>query len=256
MNQPAGWYPQPNDPTYVRWWDGTQWTEHTQPAVSNLPVAAVPADHTAESKEPNGAITAILLILLGFVLAFVPLLRLFAWLLPLLGLVVAIVALSKKQRLKALSIVSLCLAPFVTFIAMAIAGAEQGPATPVEPFNAKNYGNVDARSLAQIVKDPDGASGQKVITYARISQFDSATGTCAFRADTAHKQQESTWDYDHNSMYTAETGAADCAGLSEFVADDVVQIYATVDGSQRYKTMIGGQNVVPVFSIDSIKLVK
>ncbi|MGO8876481.1 MAG: DUF2510 domain-containing protein [Acidimicrobiales bacterium] len=30
---PAGWHPDPGDPTgsFLRWWDGTQWTAHTQP---------------------------------------------------------------------------------------------------------------------------------------------------------------------------------------------------------------------------------
>ena len=27
----ANWYPDPADPTRVRWWDGESWTEHTQP---------------------------------------------------------------------------------------------------------------------------------------------------------------------------------------------------------------------------------
>lgn len=256
MNQPAGWYPQPNDPTNVRWWDGTQWTEHTQPALPRVPAGEMPVVPITKRRGAKIATAAALLVLLGFILIFVPGLRLLAWLPPLAGLVVAIVALSKKQRLTALSIVSLCLAPFVAFIALAVASADQGPSTPVEPFDAKNYSPIDERSLAQIVKDPDGASGQKLITYARISQFDSATGTCTFRADTAHERQESIWDYTHNSVYTAETGAADCDDLSKLVADDVVQIYATVDGSQRYKTMIGGQNVVPLFAIDSIKLIK
>lgn len=31
---PAGWYPNPDDSTSLRWWDGTGWTERTQPIVS------------------------------------------------------------------------------------------------------------------------------------------------------------------------------------------------------------------------------
>lgn len=31
---PAGWYANPDDATSLRWWDGTQWTDRTQPIVS------------------------------------------------------------------------------------------------------------------------------------------------------------------------------------------------------------------------------
>jgi hypothetical protein len=30
--QPAGWYPDPNDPSSQRYWDGSQWTENRTPA--------------------------------------------------------------------------------------------------------------------------------------------------------------------------------------------------------------------------------
>src|SRR2546430_17696112 len=29
---PPGWYPDPSGAPQQRWWDGTQWTQHTQPA--------------------------------------------------------------------------------------------------------------------------------------------------------------------------------------------------------------------------------
>lgn len=28
---PPAWYPDPQNPTLVRWWDGARWTEHTNP---------------------------------------------------------------------------------------------------------------------------------------------------------------------------------------------------------------------------------
>lgn len=32
MSHPAGWYPDPSDPSLQRYWDGVQWTPHTAPA--------------------------------------------------------------------------------------------------------------------------------------------------------------------------------------------------------------------------------
>lgn len=42
---PPGWHPDPSEPGLIRYWDGTQWTEHTQPA----------AESTSEEPAPTGA---------------------------------------------------------------------------------------------------------------------------------------------------------------------------------------------------------
>ncbi|WP_420178711.1 DUF2510 domain-containing protein [Paenarthrobacter sp. TA1.8] len=34
---PAGWYPDPSDPRFVRWWDGRAWTAHQAPAQFQAP---------------------------------------------------------------------------------------------------------------------------------------------------------------------------------------------------------------------------
>ena len=41
---PAGWYPDPYGAPYERWWDGAQWTDHTNVPAAPEPVAAPPAD--------------------------------------------------------------------------------------------------------------------------------------------------------------------------------------------------------------------
>lgn len=35
---PPNWYPDPHDRAQLRWWDGTQWTEHRHPVVAVTPV--------------------------------------------------------------------------------------------------------------------------------------------------------------------------------------------------------------------------
>src|SRR4051812_19470539 len=39
---PAGWHPDPDDSTQLRYWDGTQWTDHRHPAAAPKPVRNKP----------------------------------------------------------------------------------------------------------------------------------------------------------------------------------------------------------------------
>ncbi|WP_369139216.1 DUF2510 domain-containing protein [Modestobacter versicolor] len=51
---PAGWYPDPAGSGGTRWWDGTSWGEHVQPAVQ--PVASAPPwDATRPADQQWGA---------------------------------------------------------------------------------------------------------------------------------------------------------------------------------------------------------
>lgn len=45
---PAGWYPDPSDELHVRWWNGTSWTDATQPA-ANVQLAPASSGETAKS---------------------------------------------------------------------------------------------------------------------------------------------------------------------------------------------------------------
>lgn len=46
---PAGWHPDPQDPTQQRYWDGAAWTSHTAPAV----VPAPPAEAAGAPEVPR-----------------------------------------------------------------------------------------------------------------------------------------------------------------------------------------------------------
>ncbi len=48
----AGWYPDPNDATCSRWWDGNQWTPHTRPTVAGAPLTGINL-HSAAAKGRN-----------------------------------------------------------------------------------------------------------------------------------------------------------------------------------------------------------
>jgi hypothetical protein len=112
------------------------------------------------------------------------------------------------------------------------------------------------RDLALLVKDPDSFRGKTMILYASITQFDSATGPCTFRANIAHKNMEMSWDYENNSVFKGGDGASNCPDLGNFVAKDEVGITATSLGSISYDTQIGGRTTVPSFQVEKISTLK
>jgi Domain of unknown function (DUF4041)/Protein of unknown function (DUF2510)/Meiotically up-regulated gene 113 len=51
MTTPAGWYPDPQSPNSLRYWDGSQWTNHSAPGTPPLAPKAVQSLTTGESAE-------------------------------------------------------------------------------------------------------------------------------------------------------------------------------------------------------------
>jgi hypothetical protein len=112
------------------------------------------------------------------------------------------------------------------------------------------------RDLALLVKNPDSYKGKTAVVYAKITQFDAATGTCKFRADIAHAVMEDSWDYKHNSILTGGDGGEACPDLAGFVEDDIVRMTVTSTGAYNYDTQIGGSTTVPAFHVEKISRVK
>ncbi|MDM7488819.1 hypothetical protein QT969_10995 [Rhodococcus sp. CSLK01-03] len=123
---------------------------------------------------------------------------------------------------------------------------------PEDPakLDPATYQEISERDFALLVKDPDAFSGRKIVVYGRVTQFDSATGTDRFRADTAAVLQDSPYDYDENTAIEAD----DPALVADVVEDDIVKMYVEVDGSYSYDTQIGGRTTVPKFTVNIIEL--
>jgi len=116
------------------------------------------------------------------------------------------------------------------------AGApRQTPTLPPTPANPADYAVIGERDWALIAKDPDAHLGKKVVVYAEVTQFDSATGNDAFRGNAAAQQLE-YWSLDGTNVIFV--GDEDLLG--PVVQDDIVKVYATVLGSFSYDTQIGG----------------
>jgi hypothetical protein len=128
--------------------------------------------------------------------------------------------------------------------------------TTAKPEPTKTAESPDAvrptkREWAKVVKNPDAYSGQRYIIYGQVTQFDSATGTDTFRADTAHTD---TTDFAFlDGANTILTGAKD--DLSDLVQDDVFRASVTVIGSFDYDTQIGGNTTVPYLTINNLKVI-
>lgn len=122
----------------------------------------------------------------------------------------------------------------------AIEAAKLDPAT---------YEVVSDRDFALLMKNPDAAKGRKLVLYGVVSQFDSATGTTSFRANTAAGPQDASYDYDQN---TVVTGASNV--VANVVEDDFVTLYVEVVGSYSYSTTMGGSTTVPKVQANIIEV--
>ncbi len=49
MSTPANWYPDPQDPSLQRYWDGNAWTEHVAPAAGGSPDTSTTAASTTDA---------------------------------------------------------------------------------------------------------------------------------------------------------------------------------------------------------------
>lgn len=97
---------------------------------------------------------------------------------------------------------------------------------------------VDGGTWPQIIKNPDGHVGTRLLIYGEVVQFDVNTGTCAFRMNSGPAQTRYSFDYDQNTYVRA--GGANCGLLAPIVQDDHLLVWATVTGSYTYSTAMGG----------------
>lgn len=111
------------------------------------------------------------------------------------------------------------------------------------------FATLSDRDWALLVKDPDAHEGQGVSLWACIVQFDTATGTSAFRGNALNRDAGSSWFLDgENAVFQGDAGM-----LAPFVKDDIVAVTAIVRGTLSYDTVMGGSNSAPLFEVLSIK---
>ncbi len=130
--------------------------------------------------------------------------------------------------------------------------SESPTASATQQPSKKSYKELSSRNFKLIAKDPDAYIGDTYVIYGEITQFDAATGTDTFRADTGPKKLRISYgyvDYDQNSMLNGEEGT-----LKKLVEGDCFKAKVTVLGSYSYDTQNGGNTTVPLFQVDSISV--
>lgn len=127
------------------------------------------------------------------------------------------------------------------------------PSATAEPApQKKSYATLSSRKFKLLTKDPDSYIGKTYVIYGEITQFDAATGTDTFRADTGPKKLRISYgyvDYDQNSFLQGVESK-----LKKLVEGDCFKAKVTVLGSFSYDTQAGGNTTVPLFQVDSISV--
>lgn len=220
LSAPAGWHNDPADPNTERYWDGQQWTEHSRPRQANPAAFMAPPPEVSPSKPPKKR-------------------KKWPWILA--GVIVFFI------------VVGSCSSGSDNSSTASSAGsrvATTTEATDPDRENPAAYELLTERDFALLVKDPDAAEGRKIVLYGVVTQFDAATGTSQFRADTSPIQADSVYEYDQNTVVEARNANT----VAEVVEDDVVKMYAEVAGSYSYDTQIGGRTTVPRVIVNMIEV--
>lgn len=122
------------------------------------------------------------------------------------------------------------------------------PSDEPEEVDLTTFVTIDEAGWAQIAKDPDATAGNKVIVFAEVTQFDSATGSDTFRASVGAEQPAAEFELETNAVLYGDEAA-----LTDVTLGDVLKVYAVVDGSVDYETMVGGATTAPMLRVAAIE---
>jgi len=112
---------------------------------------------------------------------------------------------------------------------------------------------INERQWSLIAKDPARHVGERVVVFGKVTQFDSATGTGAFRANVGAKRLPVTYGFVNYPTNTVLSG--DEGGLANLVEGDIFRAEVTVTGPYSYDTQIGGSTTVPALTVTAYKVI-
>lgn len=114
-----------------------------------------------------------------------------------------------------------------------------------------SYEEIERRDWARVVRDPDSHSSEMYVIYGHVTQFDAATGTDAFRANTDGVIRDDWYDYEHNTLVVAR----DPDIVNDVLAGDIVKMHVEVVEAFTYETQIGGSTTVPLVAVNIIEII-
>lgn len=210
-----------------------------------------------QGPRPSGALAIIAFIvsLVAFLCGWIPFLGL---LLAATGLLLSVFAV-RKPTLRGLAITGIVLSviagltSLVTSALFTLAMIGESGSSSSRPeskpsYSPEDFVEIDERTLAGIAKDPDAHSGETLILYGYVSQFDANTGPCEMRVSVSAEKQSSWIDYEHNSLAYSGDGDEDCPELDNVIQDDQVKLTVVLEGGESYNSL-GGNTKVPYFEV-------
>ena len=139
----------------------------------------------------------------------------------------------------------------LVLVGVAAPPTPSAPSTPAAPLAPAT--SISDREWAQIAKDPAAHTGDRVVVFGEVTQFDAATGTTAFRANVdgvEHKPEYGFADYPTNTVLTGEEDL-----LKPLVQGDLFKAEVTVAGANSYDTQIGGSTTAPELTVTKLDVI-
>ncbi|MCX5042460.1 DUF2510 domain-containing protein [Aldersonia sp. NBC_00410] len=228
MTQP-GWYPDPQDPRRQRWWDGRQWAPPAQWAPQQPP----PRKRSGAGK--------VLLAIGGAVVVLI--------------VIGVLVGPDDEKNSASTTSATETISPEAVrgeaerraAEATSAAQASSAARAAVDAERARNtdpanYAPISDQDFAILAKDPAAHTGERIVVYGRVSQFDANTGADTMRI-SAGGQPADWYDYDVNAIVIGD----DPGVLAEVVEGNLVTLHVRVNGETSYPTSMGGELAAPEF---------
>ncbi|MDV6274116.1 DUF2510 domain-containing protein [Rhodococcus erythropolis] len=215
MNSQPGWYPDPQNPAAMRYWDGVQWTQHAKAGSVNPAIGS--------SKPAMTSLTKVIWFLIALFVGVVALI---------VGTtVVANLAGEKPETITIddATNTQLTLRKDPTFT---------DPAT---------YQEIDSRDFALVVKNPWANRDRRIVLHGKIFQFDTATGPDRFLADVGASVNDVGNDQTAQFIGMSKE-------LDSLIEGDEVTLYVVVDGEYSYTSTADYKLTVPRFQIGIIEM--